>query len=80
MGDRLATIDMGRKVGAVVPLSGEMTGSSSNTMSPGLWPIPRTKWHLDQSSRLATIDMGPRLNCESRGYTVPLSVRSWLPI
>jgi len=37
MGDRLATIDMGRKVGAAVPLFGEGAGSLSNTM----WPEPR---------------------------------------
>jgi len=37
MGDRLATIDMGRKVGAAVPLSVEEARSSSNTM----WPRAR---------------------------------------
>jgi len=37
MGDRLATIDMGRKVGggAAVPLSVGRAGSPSNTMSSG---------------------------------------------
>jgi len=35
MGDRLATIDMGRKVGAAVSLSVGGAGSPSNTMSPG---------------------------------------------
>jgi len=34
MGDRLATIDMGRKERTAVPLSGA-AGSPSNTMSPG---------------------------------------------
>ena len=41
MGDRLATTDMGRKVGegAAVSLSvGELAGSASNTMSPGPRP------------------------------------------
>jgi len=37
MGDRLATIDMGRKVGAAVPLS-VGAGSPSNTVSPGPRP------------------------------------------
>ena len=38
MGDRLATIDMGRKVGAAVPLSLGGAGSRTNTMWPG--PMP----------------------------------------
>jgi len=40
MGDRLGTIDMGRKVeaGAVVPLSVGGAWSPSNIMSPGLRP------------------------------------------
>jgi len=38
MGDRLATIDMGRKAGAVVPLSVEAAGSPSNTIWRGLRP------------------------------------------
>jgi len=37
MGDRAARIDMGRKEGAAVPLSGG-AGSQSNTM----WPEPRS--------------------------------------
>jgi len=59
MGDRLATIDMGRKVGAVVPLSGG--GSWVPIYHSVAWATEaylRTKWHLDPSSRLATIDMG----------------------
>jgi len=39
MGDRLATVDMGQKVGAAVPLL-EEAGSPSNTMSPE--PRPTT--------------------------------------
>ena len=35
MDDRLAIIDMDRKVGAAVPLSVGGAGSPSNTMSPG---------------------------------------------
>ena len=35
MGDRLATVDMGRKVGTAVPLSVGGAGSPSNTMWPG---------------------------------------------
>ena len=39
MGERLNTIDMGRKVGEVaVPLSVGGAGSPSNTMSPGPRP------------------------------------------
>jgi len=38
MGDRLATIDMGRKEGAAVPLSGG-SWAPSNTMWPG--PVGR---------------------------------------
>ena len=37
LGDRLVTIDTGRKVGAAVPLSVGGAGSPSNTM----WPVPR---------------------------------------
>jgi len=55
MGDRLATIDMGRKEGAAVPLSGGGAGYPSNTMCPGPRSTSETKsMHHDQSSRLAT--------------------------
>jgi len=40
MGDRSAVIDVGRKVGAAVPLSMGGAGSSANTMSPSPRPIP----------------------------------------
>jgi len=64
MGDRLATIDMDRKEGAAVPLSGGELG-----------PIClRAKWHLDPSSRLATTDMDRKLEA------VPLWVGGWIPI
>jgi len=38
MGDRLATVDMGRKVGAAVPLSVGEARSPSNTVWSGLRP------------------------------------------
>jgi len=61
MGDRLATIDMDQKVGAV-PLSRRELGPPSNNAA---WTEAylRTKWHLDSSSRLATTDMGRKLGC-----------------
>jgi len=40
--DRFATVDIGRKVGAAVPLSVGEAGSSSNTMSPGPRPTSVT--------------------------------------
>jgi len=52
---------MGRKVGeAAVPLLGG-TWAPSNTMWPGNVANLRTKWHLDPSSRLATIDTGRKI-------------------
>jgi len=73
MGNRLATTDMGRKVGAVLPLSMEGAGSPYNTVA---WAEAylRTKWHLDPSSRLATTDLG--LNWGA----VSLFAGSWVPI
>jgi len=56
MGDRLATIDMGRKVGeAAVPLSVGGAKSPSNTISLGSRLCLHTKWHLELSNRLATM-------------------------
>ena len=48
--------------GCCASFAGRGAGSPSNIM----WPGPRsvyfcTKWHLDPSSRLATIDMGLKL-------------------
>jgi len=58
----VATIDMGRKEGAAMPLwrEGGRADSPSNTVA---WAEVyfRTKWHLHPSSRLATIDMGRKL-------------------
>jgi len=56
MGDRLATVDISRKLG-LCPLfkgGGELGPHATHSYL-------RTKWHLDQSSRLATIDMGRKL-------------------
>ena len=56
----LATIDMGLKVGAVVPLFLGGAGSPHNSVA---WAESylRIKWHLDPASRLATIDMGRKV-------------------
>jgi len=57
MGDRLATIDMDRKVGGgcCAPFRGG-AGFPSNTVSPGTRPTcVYTKWYPDPSSRLAAI-------------------------
>jgi len=70
MGDRLATIDMGRNEGAAVPLSGRELGPIWHTM----WPETRSKWHTDPSSRLATIHR-PKL-----GGAVPPFWGSRVPI
>ena len=80
---RLATIDMGRKVGGAVPLSGGDVGL--HAPFGGTWvsikhnvawaeAYLRTKWHLDPSSRLVTIDMGRKV-----GGTVPFRRGSWAP-
>jgi len=66
MGDRLTTIDIGRKVGAAAPLSvGDLC--PHNAVSPGPRPtsIP-SGWRVDPSSRLATIDMGRGLYVRMR--------------
>jgi len=54
MGDSLATIDMGRKVGgAAVPLSRwEELGPHLTQCGLGRG-LPHIKWHLDPSDRLA---------------------------
>jgi len=52
-------IRMGRKLRGTAPIW-EGAGSPSNTMWPG--PVYlRTKWHLNPSSRLATMDTGRKL-------------------
>ena len=59
MGNRLATIDMGRKLGAV-PL---WRGISVPIYHNVAWAEAylHTKWYPDASSHLATIDMGRKL-------------------
>ena len=66
MGDRLATIDMGRKRGDAMPPFG---GGSWVPMQHNVaWAEVYlcTKWHLDPSSRLTATDMGRKL------WAVPL--------
>jgi len=62
MGDRLATIDMGQKLGEVaVPLFGCVELGPHVTQCRLSEAYVRTKWHLDPSSRLATTDIGRKL-------------------
>jgi len=56
---RLATIDMGRKLGGLCPLCGGR-GSPSNTIARVEANL-RTNWQLHPSSRLATMDIGRKL-------------------
>jgi len=75
MGDRLATIDMDRKLGGCANLGqGELLPHLTHC---GLWAkaYPATKWHLDPSSRLATTDMSQKL-----GAVPFLGRASWFPI
>ena len=77
MGDRLATIDMGRKVGgAAVPLSVGGAGSPSNNVA---WAKAylRTKWHLNLSNRLATIKRYRQTGQTDRS-TIPCTGRTVL--
>jgi len=60
MGNRLATVDVGRKYGGLCQFWGGRTGSASNTMWPehnvaGPESYLLAKFHLDPSNRLATI-------------------------
>jgi len=54
---------MGRKFGGFAPFLGREGPARylSNTRSPVLRPT-YSKWHLDASSRLATIEMGIKLS------------------
>jgi len=72
MSDRLVTIDMGRKWGAVSLFEGG-AGSPSNNVA---WAEAylRTKWHLDISSRFATTDDVPKIGA------LPLVWGNWVPI
>ena len=67
---RLATINMGPKLGGSAPLFGQgpppfwaggLGLHPSNTKVHWADAYIRTKWHLDTSSRLATIEMGRKL-------------------
>ena len=56
---RLATIDMGQKVGVLFPLLGEPDPHLIQCrLGRGL---PRTKWHRDPSCRVATTDISRKL-------------------
>ena len=72
MGDRLATIDMGRKwggaaVGAGSPLGPHLTQSRLGEA------YLRTKWHLHPSNRSATIVGMPRSSAKEYPYELFLS-------
>ena len=68
---RLATIDMGRELGAV-PHLGEAGFPSNTTIGPitGAEAYLHAKFHLDPSNRLATIHQRHRLTEQDR-TTVP---------
>jgi len=55
MGDRLATIDMGRKVGAAMPLNVGDLSPHLGQCRLGRGLHIRTQWHLDPCNRLAMI-------------------------
>ena len=52
---------MNRKLGAVPLLGGAATPCNTTLPGPRFTSVPSGKWHLDPSSRLATIDMGQKL-------------------
>jgi len=66
MGDRLATIDMGRKVGAAVPLyvGGEL-GPHLTVARAEAYLL--TKWYPDPSNCLATIHQRYRQTRQDNG-------------
>jgi len=67
--------------GLLCSFPGGAAGSPSNIMSPGLRPklnnqILHIKWHLDASSRLAALKVGPKL-----GAVPPFfGEGSWVPV
>ena len=61
MGDHLAAIDIGRKLGEAVPLLGEWSLVPIEHNVAWAEAYFRTKWHLDPSNRVATTDMGRKL-------------------
>ena len=61
MGDRLATIDMGRKLEGLCPFLGRGSWTPMKHNVSWAEDYLHIKWHRDPSSRLATIDMGRKL-------------------
>ena len=59
-GERLVTIDTGRKIGGAVALLRKELGPHLTQCGLGR-PYLHTKWHLEASSCLATISMGQKL-------------------
>jgi len=75
MGDRLATIDMGQKVGAAVPLfAGRGSWVPSNTMWPGPGAYLHSKFHLDPSNSLATVHQRRRQTGQDRQDSGPIAL------
>jgi len=74
MGNRLATIDMGQKLVDVPLLWGSWISIQHNVA----WgeAYLRTKWHLDPSSPLVTINMGQKVGAAS----APFGEGIWVPI
>jgi len=77
MDDRLATTDMGRKLGAVRLFMGRASWIAILHSVASAEAYLRTKWHLDSPSRLAEIDMvekwelGPHLTQSRLGRVLP---------
>jgi len=60
MGDRLATIDMGRREGELLcPFPGELGPIKHNVAWAQIYLC--IKWHLHTSSHFATIDIGRKV-------------------
>jgi len=73
---RLATIDMGLKLGGSAPFLGRGTGSPSNTKVAWAKAYLHTKWHLNPCNHLTTTDRDRNL-----GALPPfLRRRSWVPM
>ena len=75
---RLATIDMGQKVGRglLCPFWAAEAGSPSNTISPGPRLYLHTKWHFDPSNRLATIHQRYRQDRKTGQDNGPVAYRA----
>ena len=72
----MATIDTGRELGVAVPLMGAELGSHV-TQCARAEAYLSTKWHLDQSSRFATIDMGAKAPLHDRLGLRPSTGAFW---